>query len=164
MQRLLRVRGPGVLWGRALSSAPLPASADIVIVGGGVAGASTAYHLASLGAGSSCLLLEGEKLTSGTTWHSAAMLNTLRSSITEAELTLYTKRLASEVLEAETGQSTGYKRHGGLTVTGSRERMIQFQKECDVARVTGNTGRMVTPSQARDTWVYILPKISIYQS
>ena len=146
---LLRVRGAGVLCGRGLGSAPLPASADCVIVGGGVAGASTAYHLASLGAGGSCLLLEADKLTSGTTWHSAAMLNTLRSGVTEAELVMYTKRLVSEVLEAETGQSTGFKQHGGLTVTGCPERMIQFQRECDVTRYTGNTGCMVTPSQAR---------------
>ena len=119
----VRLRGGGVSSVRLLSCpAPrLPASADHVIVGGGVAGASTAYHLASLGAGGSCLLLESDKLTSGTTWHSAAMLNTLRSGVTEAELMMYTKRLASEFLEAETGQSTGYKRHGGLTVTGNPE-------------------------------------------
>ena len=145
---LLRVRGAGVVCGRGLGSAPLPASADYVIVGGGVAGASTAYHLASLGAGGSCLLLEADKLTSGTTWHSAAMLNSLRAGVTEAELVMVTKRLASEVLEAETGQSTGFKQHGGLTVTGSPERMIQFQKECDVARYTGNTGRLVTTAEA----------------
>ena len=142
------VRGAGVACGPGLSSGSLPASADCVIVGGGVAGASTAYHLASLG--TPCLLLESDKLTSGTTWHSAAMLNTLRSGVTEAELVMYTKRLASEVLEAETGQSTGYKRHGGLTVTASPERIIQFQKECDVSRYTGNTGRMVTAGEARD--------------
>ena len=148
----VRLRGGGVSSVRLLSCpAPrLPASADHVIVGGGVAGASTAYHLASLGAGGSCLLLESDKLTSGTTWHSAAMLNTLRSGVTEAELMMYTKRLASEFLEAETGQSTGYKRHGGLTVTGNPEMMIHFQRECDVAQYTGNTARMVSPSQARD--------------
>ena len=94
-------------------------SADYVVVGGGVAGASTAYHLAKLGMGGATVLLEGDKLTSGTTWHSAAMLNTLRSDVVDATLTQYTKTLASEVLESETGQDTGYKAHGGLTVTGS---------------------------------------------
>ena len=146
---LVRVRGAGLVRGRGLSSAPLPASVDCVIVGGGVAGASTAYHLASLGAGH-CLLLEADKLTSGTTWHSAAMLNSLRPGVTEAELVMCTKRLVTEVLEAETGQSTGYKQHGGLTVTACPEKMIQFQKECDIASYTGNTGRMVTPGEVRD--------------
>ena len=77
----------------------LPQSADVVVVGGGVVGASTAYHLAKQGAGAGVVLLEADKLTCGTTWHSAAMLNTLRGNIIEAQLVNHTKYLASEVLE-----------------------------------------------------------------
>ena len=131
-------------------SQTLPSSAGYIVVGGGVTGASTAYHLAKLGVGHKTILLESDKLTCGTTWHSAAMLNTLRSNVVEARLTQYTKTLASEVLEQETGQSTGYKRHGGLTVTGNPDMMIQMQRECDVSSYTGNMSTMVTPDQCRE--------------
>ena len=105
----VRLRGGGVSSVRLLSCpAPrLPASADHVIVGGGVAGASTAYHLASLGAGGSCLLLESDKLTSGTTWHSAAMINSLRGDVVDGLLAAHTKNLVTSVLEEETGVEQG---------------------------------------------------------
>ena len=77
----------------------LPANAEVVVVGGGVVGASTAYHLSKMGAGPGVLLLESDKITCGTTWHSAAMLNTLRSNVVEAKLVNYTKMLASQILE-----------------------------------------------------------------
>ena len=84
----------------------VPQSADVVVVGGGVVGASTAFHLAQQGAGSGVVLLEADKLTCGTTWHSAAMLNTLRGNIIEAQLVNHTKYLASEVLEVRTFYSS----------------------------------------------------------
>ena len=77
----------------------LPHDADVVVVGGGVVGASTAYHLTKQGLGPGLVLLEAEKLTAGTTWHSAAMLNTLRGNIIEAQLVNHTKYLASQELE-----------------------------------------------------------------
>ena len=77
----------------------LPQTAEVVVVGGGVVGASTAYHLTKQGVGQGVVLLESEKLTAGTTWHSAAMLNTLRGNIIEAQLVNHTKYLASEELE-----------------------------------------------------------------
>jgi len=128
----------------------------VVVVGGGAVGASTAYHLAMRGAGDGVLLLEGEKLTAGTTWHSAAMLNTLRFGIIEAKLVNHTKRLVSH-LEAETGVSPGYKVHGGLTVTTKADHMDQFRRELDIAGYTGNQGQMVTPDQCKE----LLPHLNI---
>jgi len=126
------------------------------VVGGGAVGASTAYHLAKIGAGAGVLLLEGEKLTAGTTWHSAAMLNTLRFNIIEAKLVNHTKRLVSH-LEAETGVSPGYKVHGGLTVTTKADHMDQFRRELDIAGYVGNQGEMVTPEQCKE----LLPHLNI---
>jgi len=134
----------------------LPKEAKVVVVGGGAVGASTAYHLAKIGAGAGVLLLEGEKLTAGTTWHSAAMLNTLRFNIIEAKLVNHTKRLVSH-LEAETGVSPGYKVHGGLTVTTKADHMDQFRRELDIAGYVGNQGEMVTPEQCKE----LLPHLNI---
>ena len=135
---------------RQVHSVVLPGEVDQVVVGGGVVGASTAYHLARRGAGGQTLLLEANQLTSGTTWHSAAMLNTLKADVVEALLFQHTKELASEVLERETGVSTGFKRHGGLTVTGNKELMTQFQRERDVATYTGNSAQILSPDQCKE--------------
>ena len=122
---------------------------DQVVVGGGVVGASTAYHLASLGAGANTLLLESNKLTSGTTWHSAAMINSLRGDVVDGLLARHTKTLVSSVLEEETGVSPGFKRHGGLTVTSNPEMMTQFLRERDVARYTDNSAVLLSPSECQ---------------
>ena len=109
-------------------------SADMVVVGGGVVGASTAYHLAKRGRGSGVVMLEAEKLTSGTTWHSAAMLNTLRGTVTEAAMMNYCKNLVRDILEEETGISPGYIRHGGLTLTTQKDRVEEFKRWVSLAR------------------------------
>ena len=108
--------------------------ADVVVVGGGVIGASTAYHLAKRGRGSGVVMLEAEKLTSGTTWHSAAMLNTLRGTVTEAAMMNYCKNLVTDILEEETGISPGYIRHGGLTLTTQKDRVQEFKRWVSLAR------------------------------
>ena len=117
-----------------------------MVVGGGVVGASTAYHLARLGAGANTVLLESNKLTSGTTWHSAAMINSLRGDVVDGLLAAHTKSLVASVLEEETGVSPGFKRHGGLTVTSNPEMMTQFLRERDVARYTSNSALLLSPT------------------
>ena len=120
-----------------------------MVVGGGAVGASTVYHLARLGAATRTLLLESNKLTSGTTWHSAAMINSLRGDVVDGLLARHTKTLVTSVLEEETGVSPGFKRHGGLTVTSNPEMMTQFLRERDVARYTDNTAILLSPSECR---------------
>src|SRR5436305_14194852 len=96
------------------SEGALPARARVVVVGGGVIGCSVAYHLAHLG--QDVLLLERDRLTSGTTWHAAGLMVTFGSmSETSTELRKYTRDLYSR-LEAETGQSTGFKPVGFIEV------------------------------------------------
>ena len=119
------------------------------MVGGGVVGASTAYHLARLGAGAATLLLESNSLTSGTTWHSAAMINSLRGDVVDGLLAAHTKNLVTSVLEEETGVSPGFKRHGGLTVTSEPQMITQFLRERDVARYTSNQALLLSPSECR---------------
>ena len=87
-------------------SQELPSHAEIVVVGGGIIGCSTAYHLAKLGK-TDVVLLERSKLGSGTTWHSAAMVRQLRSSNSLTQLVRYSTELYKS-LEAETGQSSGW--------------------------------------------------------
>src|SRR5688572_33032420 len=83
----------------------LPDRARVVVIGGGIIGCSVAYHLAHMG-WRDVVLLERDKVTSGTTWHAAGLMVTFGStSETSTEMRKYTRKLYSE-LEAETGQAT----------------------------------------------------------
>src|SRR5919112_4048132 len=89
----------------------LPARAQVVIIGGGVIGCSTAYHLAELG-WTDVVLLEQGTLSCGTTWHAAGLVGLLRASESGTKLVQYSTELYGR-LEAETGLSTGYQQCGG---------------------------------------------------
>ena len=84
----------------------LPSRADVVIVGGGIAGCSIAYHLTRIGI-TDVLLLERKQLTCGTTWHAAGLVGQLRATRRMTELAKYSSELFAG-LEAETGQATGF--------------------------------------------------------
>src|SRR5258707_15610652 len=100
----------------------LPSRARVVIVGGGIIGCSIAYHLAHMG-WKDVVLLERDKLTSGTTWHAAGLIVTFGStSETSTEMRKYTRDLYTK-LEAETGQSTGFKPVGFIEVAADRDRL-----------------------------------------
>ena len=92
----------------------LPSQARIVIVGGGIAGCSTAYHLAQLGE-RDVLLLEQGRLTSGTTWHAAGLVGQMRPNRNQTRMSRYGIGLYAS-LEAETGLATGWKQCGSLSV------------------------------------------------
>ena len=92
--------------------ATVPTSAQVVIIGGGIVGCSTAYHLARLG-WRDVVVLERAKLTSGSTFHAAGLVGQLRSNANITQLLKYSVELYDR-LEAETGQATGWKRNGGL--------------------------------------------------
>ena len=93
----------------------LPSRARVVVVGGGVIGSSVAYHLAHAG-WKDVVLLERDRLTSGTTWHAAGLIVTFGStSETSTEMRKYTRDLYAK-LEAETGQDTGFKPVGFIEV------------------------------------------------
>src|SRR5580765_1319554 len=104
----------------------LPAQASVVIIGGGVAGCSIAYHLTKIGI-SDVVLLERSKLTSGTTWHAAGLVGQLRATRNLTELAKYTAELYRS-LEAETGQATGFRQNGSVSTAKSPARFKELKR------------------------------------
>ena len=113
----------------------LPRASRIVIVGGGIAGCSTAYHLAALGE-QEVLLLEQGRLTCGTTWHAAGLVGQMRPNRTMTRMSKYGIELY-RTLEAETGLATGWKQCGSVNVAKTRERMMVLRKQLALARSFG---------------------------
>ncbi|HSN25120.1 MAG TPA: FAD-dependent oxidoreductase, partial [Kofleriaceae bacterium] len=113
----------------------LPARARVVIVGGGVIGCSIAYHLGRLG-WSDVVLLERKQLTSGTTWHAAGLIGQLRQSINMTQLARYTAELYRS-LETETGQATGYRQCGSVSLATTPARMEELARNASMAKVFG---------------------------
>jgi heterotetrameric sarcosine oxidase gamma subunit len=128
----------------------LPARARVVVIGGGIVGTSTAYHLASLG-WTDVLLLEQGRLSSGTTWHAAGLLGQLRATESGTRLVQYSARLYDE-LEAETGLATGLKRCGGVTVARTPDRMVQLRRTAATAEAYDLECEVLTPAQARERY------------
>jgi 4-methylaminobutanoate oxidase (formaldehyde-forming) len=110
----------------------LPEKAPVVVIGGGIIGVSTLYHLAKKGV-EGAVLVERKQLASGTTWHAAGIVGQLRESGSQTALSKYTARLFTE-LEGETGQATGYKQNGTLHFALSNVRMEQLLRNHDHAR------------------------------
>ena len=105
--------------------------ARAVVIGGGIVGTSVAYHLTQLG-WRDVVLLEQGGLSGGTTWHAAGLVGQLRSSSNLTRLIRYSVDLYSR-LEAETGQSTGWKRCGSVSVARTAERMVQLKRNAALA-------------------------------
>ncbi len=133
-----------------MSQPNLPAHASIVVVGGGAMGCSTLYHLAKAGV-SDAILIERNKLTSGTTWHSAAQVRALRSTRNLTDLIRYSISLYSE-LEAETGQATGWINKGSLSIATNAERLIHIQRQEALARLYGVRATSVSADEAKERW------------
>ncbi|WP_440644152.1 FAD-dependent oxidoreductase, partial [Candidatus Pelagibacter sp. HIMB123] len=111
-----------------------PSSAKVVIIGGGVAGTSCAYHLAKFG-WKDIVLLERDQLTSGTTWHAAGLIGQLGATSTITKLRKYSLDLYKE-LEKTTGLSTGLKQNGAITVASSKERMQELLRQATTAQLS----------------------------
>src|SRR5829696_7684793 len=103
-----------------------PIQARVVIIGGGIMGCSTAYHLAKLG-WKDVVLLEQGRLAGGTTWHAAGLVGRLRASNSMTRINKYSAKLYAG-LERETGHPTGWKQVGSLIVAKSAERMTQLRR------------------------------------
>ena len=123
-------------------------SARVVIIGGGIIGCSTAYHLTQMGWQDVVILEKGE-LTSGSTWHAAGLVGQLRSERNITRMLQYSVSLYDK-LEAETGLATGWKMSGCLHLAGTRERMYELQKGATTARSFGLEMSMITPREAYD--------------
>ena len=128
----------------------LPTAAEIVIIGGGIIGCSTAYHLARLGR-RDVVLLERAKLTSGSTFHAAGLVGQLRSNANITQMLKNSVELY-QLLEAETGQATGWKQNGGLRLACNPERMTELKRQATTARSFGLEMHLLTPSEAGELW------------
>ena len=123
----------------------LPARARVVVVGGGVIGCSVAYHLAE--AGEEVVLLERDRLTSGTTWHAAGLMVTFGStSETSTRLRRYTRDLYAR-LEAETGQSTGLRQVGLVELATDADRLHEYRRIAAFDRYCGVDVHEIGPDE-----------------
>jgi glycine cleavage system aminomethyltransferase T/glycine/D-amino acid oxidase-like deaminating enzyme len=130
--------------------AELPTRARVVVVGGGVVGCSTAYHLTKLG-WNDVLVLEQGHLSGGTTWHAAGLVGPLRATEAGTRLVQYSAELYAS-LEAETGLATGYLNVGGLIVARTEDRMVQLRRTAANAAAYDLDCRMLTADEAGDLW------------
>ncbi|HEY3801620.1 MAG TPA: FAD-dependent oxidoreductase [Kofleriaceae bacterium] len=127
----------------------LPTQARVVVIGGGIIGCSVAYHLAHMG-WKDTVLIERDRLTSGTTWHAAGLIVTFGStSETSTEMRKYTRELYTK-LEAETGQSTGFKPVGFIEVATERDRLEEYRRVSAFNRLCGVDVHELSPAQVKD--------------
>ena len=133
-----------------MSSPSFPAQARTVIIGGGIIGASLAYHLA-LNGESDVVLLEQGRLSCGTTWHAAGLVGQLRSQSSITRLIRYSTDLYAR-LEAETGLATGWKQCGSLAVARTAERMTVLRRSIASARAQGVEIEELSPAEAGEKW------------
>ncbi len=130
--------------------AELPSTAKAVIIGGGIVGCSTAYHLAKLG-WSDTVLLERHKLTSGTTFHAAGLVGQLRSNANITQLLGESVALYDR-LEKETGLGTGWKMNGGLRLACNEARWTEVKRQATTAHSFGLDMQLLTPKEAQELW------------
>ena len=128
----------------------MPTRAQVVIIGGGIVGASVAYHLTELGL-TDLVLLEQGQLSCGTTWHAAGLVGQLRASESGTRLVQYSADLYQR-LEAETGLATGYKQCGGVTVARTEVRMTQLLRTAAAADAFNLECEILTPAAAKDRY------------
>ncbi|GMH91051.1 hypothetical protein TL16_g11944 [Triparma laevis f. inornata] len=128
----------------------VPSEADVVVIGGGIIGTSTAYHLKKLNPTLDVVLLEQNKLTSGTTWHAAGLMVTFGSlSHTSTEWRKYTKELYETILEEETGMSTGFKPCGFIELASTHSRVHEMQRISSFNRFCGIDVHEITPLECQ---------------
>jgi heterotetrameric sarcosine oxidase gamma subunit len=128
-------------------SKQLPKQADVVIVGGGIVGCSIAYHLTKIGI-TNVVVLERKQLTSGTTWHAAGLVGQLRASRNLTELAKYTTSLF-EGLEKETGQATGFKQNGSISMALTDGRLEELMRGASMAKNFGLDVQVISTEEIK---------------
>ncbi len=127
----------------------LPSRARVVVIGGGIIGTSVAYHLAHLG-WKDTVLLERDRLTSGTTWHAAGLMVCFGStSETSTEMRKYTRDLYAR-LEAETGLATGFAPVGFIEVAADRDRLEEYRRVSAFNRHCGVDVQEISPANVKE--------------
>ena len=128
----------------------LPSHASVVVIGGGIMGCSTLYHLGKMGV-SDAILLERNKLTSGTTWHSAAQVRALRDSHNLTKMIQYSVDLYSQ-LEQETGQAVGWIQKGSLSIATTQDRLTHIKRQESLAKAFGLEVNSISVDEAKERW------------
>ncbi|MCZ6724137.1 MAG: FAD-dependent oxidoreductase [Gammaproteobacteria bacterium] len=135
-------------------SVQIPERASAVIIGGGVIGSSVAYHLAKQG-WTDVVLLERKQFSCGTTWHAAGLVGTMRANDSHARLCEYSMAVLTE-LEQETGQSTGFKQVGSITIAHSVARFEELKRIASMNNAFGVTQvDMITPAEIKALYPFI---------
>ena len=132
-----------------MSRPNLPERARVVIIGGGIIGCSVAYHLAHAG-WKDVVLLERDKLTSGTTWHAAGLMVTFGST---SETSTWMRKYSCDLyerLEHETGQSTGFRRTGFIEVAADQDRLEEYRRVSAFNRLMGIDVHEISPGQIKE--------------
>ena len=128
----------------------LPSHAEIVVIGGGIIGCSTAYHLAR-DHKADVILLEQGAITSGSTWHAAGLVGQLRSSASITRVLKYSVELYKG-LEAETGLATGWKMTGCLRLATNQDRWTEFKRLATTARSFAMDMHLLSPAEVKAMW------------
>ncbi len=131
----------------------LPSRADVVIIGGGIVGCAIAYHLTKIGI-TDVVLLERKQLTAGTTWHAAGLVGQLRATRNMTELAKYTTELIAG-LEAETGQATGFKQNGSISIALTRARMEELKRGASMGKNFGLEVEILSPADIKTRYPLI---------
>ncbi|MEM7540556.1 MAG: FAD-dependent oxidoreductase [Pseudomonadota bacterium] len=131
-----------------MAESSFPSHARAVVVGGGVIGCSTAYHLAKLG-WEDVVLIERKQISSGTTWHAAGLITTLRDTEAQTRLAQYSLKLYSD-LEEETGQATGFIRCGSVQMAMDAAKCEEMRRGCAMARTFGVDNEEISPGQVKE--------------
>jgi heterotetrameric sarcosine oxidase gamma subunit len=129
---------------------PLPGRAQVVVVGGGIAGSSVAYHLAGIGI-TDVLVLERHRIASGTSWHAAGLVARVRGSHPMTELADYGVDMYRGLAE-ETGVDVHFRPTGSLTLAESQERMTELGYADAMARHHGIEAHLLDPPELPEVW------------
>src|SRR5436309_10049554 len=128
----------------------VPGAAAVVVIGGGIIGCSTAYHLAR-DHKADVVLIEQGRLTGGSTWHAAGLVGQLRASASITQV-LRTSVDLYRRLEAETGLATGWRQTGCLRLACSTERWTEFRRQATTAHSFGLEMHLLSPAEAKSLW------------
>ena len=131
----------------------LPTSSKVVVIGGGVAGCSVAYHLAKFG-WKDTILLERDQLTSVTTWHAAGLVGQLGATATITKLRKYSLNLYKE-LEKKTELSTGLKQNGAITIASTKERLQELLRQATAAQLFDVNVEVLDKKKVKDLYPVI---------
>ena len=124
--------------------------ARVVVIGGGVVGVGTLYHLAKKG-WSDVVLIERKELTSGSTWHAAGLLPLFNMSYSVGQIHKYSVKLYGE-LEAETGQNAGFSKVSNIRLARTPDRWDEFMYYAGIAETIGVRVNILTPNQVKEIW------------